>query len=500
MMAPVTSLGDAPHRLDRLRRPAPRRPGWRDPRLWIGVALVAISVVAGSRLLAAADDSVTVWAAAADLAAGDELTADDLEARRVRFVDEADLDRYVAADQALPADSRLLRGVGEGELLPRAALGSADESGVLQLPIAVEPALVPDSVRAGSVVSVYVRDTARCEECAGAALEGVTVVDAPPADDLTGSPPAGAGRRAVGRRPLVRAARRARAARRDRRRELSAVVVVLVLAAGAAWESAALTRLADRADVVVLKRCVDVARPARHRGRRPGRRGRGGHRRARPRPGRRRPPARPRRPSGGGAARRRRPRRRRRCARPGSGSGRWSATTSSTPWPTWSPRGRSPTTPSPATSPTRRRRPGARAAWWPSGGRPARPAAPRWRSGSPRSWPATAAPSWWTPTRGAARSPSSSASSTRSPGCSRPPGWSRPASCRSGSAGCSARSTTGSASSPGCRGPTAGWRSAPGSSTTCSTWPAATVTSWSTPASASSTTRPPTAVGRAATR
>ncbi len=36
------------------------------------------------------------------------------------------------------------------------------------------------------------------------------------------------------------------------------MVVVLVLAAGAAWESGALTRLADRGDVVVLKRCVDV--------------------------------------------------------------------------------------------------------------------------------------------------------------------------------------------------------------------------------------------------
>ena len=37
------------------------------------------------------------------------------------------------------------------------------------------------------------------------------------------------------------------------------MVVVLVLAAGAAWESAALGRLAERGDVVVLKRCVDVA-------------------------------------------------------------------------------------------------------------------------------------------------------------------------------------------------------------------------------------------------
>ena len=179
----VTSLGDL------TPPPATRavRPGWRDPRLWIGVAIVALSVVAGSRLLAAADDSVTVWAVTTDLSAGDELTTDDLEARQVRFVDADDLDRYVAADQSLPVDVRLLRGVGEGELLPQGALGSADDSDVLQLPIAVEPALVPGSVRSGSVVSIYVRDTARCPECAGAALAGVTVVDAPAADDLTGA-------------------------------------------------------------------------------------------------------------------------------------------------------------------------------------------------------------------------------------------------------------------------------------------------------------------------
>lgn len=36
------------------------------------------------------------------------------------------------------------------------------------------------------------------------------------------------------------------------------MVVVLVLAAGADWESPVLTRLADRGEVVVLKRCVDV--------------------------------------------------------------------------------------------------------------------------------------------------------------------------------------------------------------------------------------------------
>ena len=145
---------------------------------------MAVSVVAGSRLLAAADDTVTVWAATDDLAGGAEITSGDLEARQVRFADAADLGHYYAADDPLPADARLVRGVGRGELLPRAAVGTAAEADVLELPIAVD--LVPDSVGSGSVVSVYVRDAVRCPECAGAALESVTVVDAPPADELTG--------------------------------------------------------------------------------------------------------------------------------------------------------------------------------------------------------------------------------------------------------------------------------------------------------------------------
>ncbi|HRK48490.1 MAG TPA: hypothetical protein PK324_22875, partial [Nocardioides sp.] len=52
------------------------RSGWRDPRLWVGVVLVAVSVVVGSRTLAAADDTVQVWAAAADLGVGQRVEAE----------------------------------------------------------------------------------------------------------------------------------------------------------------------------------------------------------------------------------------------------------------------------------------------------------------------------------------------------------------------------------------------------------------------------------------
>lgn len=166
------------------------RPGWRDPRLWVGVLVVAASIVAGARVLGSADDTVRVWAATSDMGAGDTVTADDLVARQVRFDDAGDLDRYVPADESLPADVQLLRGVGAGELLPRAAVGTAGEDGLLQLPVAVEAEQVPPTVAAGAIVDVYLvpSGSGDCPVCDGRpVLEKVTVVDASRVDEGFGA-------------------------------------------------------------------------------------------------------------------------------------------------------------------------------------------------------------------------------------------------------------------------------------------------------------------------
>ena len=182
----MTSLGDS---TTATPPPATRAttPGWRDPRLWVGVAIVALSVVGGSRLLAAADDSVPVWAVTGDMAAGDRVSEEDLAPTRVRFVDEADLALYFPVEESLPAELRLRQGVGEGELLARSATGAEEDAGVLQLPVQVEPGAVPPDVGAGSVVDVYVRADGRCPDCERAALASVPVVTAGSADDLTGT-------------------------------------------------------------------------------------------------------------------------------------------------------------------------------------------------------------------------------------------------------------------------------------------------------------------------
>jgi hypothetical protein len=155
------------------------RPGWRDPRLWIGVALVAASVVAGAKLLDGADNTIEVWVAAADLAEGQPLTEGDLAARRVRFDDGADVERYLKVGDELPEDATLARPVGDGELVPAAALGAPDED-LLEVPIWAPSDAIPASVAAGSTVDVWVTPVSG-GRAAGArlVLDDVVVIAAP---------------------------------------------------------------------------------------------------------------------------------------------------------------------------------------------------------------------------------------------------------------------------------------------------------------------------------
>lgn len=112
----------------RLARPTAarlRRPGWRDPRLLVGVVLVAASVALGSWLVAAAGRTVPVYVADVVLVPGQVVDDTVLRVREVRLDSAADA--YLPADEPVPADLVVTRTVGAGELVPRGALApSAD--------------------------------------------------------------------------------------------------------------------------------------------------------------------------------------------------------------------------------------------------------------------------------------------------------------------------------------------------------------------------------------
>ena len=163
-------------------------PGWRDPRLWVGILIVTVSVLLGAQVVGSADDTVGVWAVPSDQIEGDRLDAEDLVLTRVRFAESSAAAAYLTVTDPVPSSIQLTRALAAGELLPRAAIETAEAGDPrLHLPLAVDAQLVPTSVTAGSVIDVYVG-------AGDAALVSVAVVEAPASD---------AGFAASGRRQLV---------------------------------------------------------------------------------------------------------------------------------------------------------------------------------------------------------------------------------------------------------------------------------------------------------
>lgn len=136
-------------------RPASRlrAPSWRDTRLLAGVLLVLVCTVAGSLVVAHADDRVPMYAARVALVPGEALGAGQLT--RVDVQLGADTSRYLGAAEALPGDGYVLREVRPGELVPRSALGTLAQITVQPLTINVDATSASTLVR-GSVVDVYV--------------------------------------------------------------------------------------------------------------------------------------------------------------------------------------------------------------------------------------------------------------------------------------------------------------------------------------------------------
>lgn len=160
---------------------APRR-SWKDPRLLVGLVIVAASVLAGARLLAAADDTVAVWAVRADLPEGTELDVTDLRVEQLRFGAPELAGHYLAADQPLPAGTVLTRDVSAGELLPREALAAGAAARLLEVPIALASDAAPAGLRPGEVVDVWVTPDAQSateQPRALRVLESVRVVAVP---------------------------------------------------------------------------------------------------------------------------------------------------------------------------------------------------------------------------------------------------------------------------------------------------------------------------------
>ncbi len=131
---------------------APRtRRSW-DPRLLIGLLLVAGSVAAVVGIVSAADEGEQVLMAPRLLTAGELVTIDDLEPRRVALGLEAS--SYLQAD-AMPAEGLVVtRTIGRGELVPLAAVGDERSPRATTLVVALSTP-IGATVRPGDVLDLW---------------------------------------------------------------------------------------------------------------------------------------------------------------------------------------------------------------------------------------------------------------------------------------------------------------------------------------------------------
>ncbi|MEV8373488.1 SAF domain-containing protein [Kribbella sp. NPDC056861] len=132
-----------------------RRARWKDGRLLLGVLLVAITALAGAKLLAAADDTTAVWAAKRDIPLGVTISGDDLTTMNVRFTSDDVAGRYVAADADLKG-MVATRAIGKGEFVPLQAATTKSDSERTELPLSVAAGRLPSDIAVGDHVDIWV--------------------------------------------------------------------------------------------------------------------------------------------------------------------------------------------------------------------------------------------------------------------------------------------------------------------------------------------------------
>src|SRR3712207_1625296 len=135
-----------------VRQRPPRRRLSVDPRLLVGVVLVAASVAGVTWLVGTADRTVAVYSVRTALYPGDRIFAEDLAIARVRLGSgEA---RYLTVTD-IPAEGAVIsRPVGEGELLPAAAIGAPEGLSLAPLVIGLSGPL-SEAASPGSTVDLW---------------------------------------------------------------------------------------------------------------------------------------------------------------------------------------------------------------------------------------------------------------------------------------------------------------------------------------------------------
>ena len=128
-----------------------RKPGWKDPRLLVGILLVAGSVAGTVGLVSARDRTMPMYVAKEDISFGEPVDASRLDVVDVRL--DGTREHYLPAGREPAAGTRANTLIRAGELVPLRGLGLDD--GTTRKPVSIElEQTLPAAVVPGSRVDV----------------------------------------------------------------------------------------------------------------------------------------------------------------------------------------------------------------------------------------------------------------------------------------------------------------------------------------------------------
>ncbi|MGN6326494.1 hypothetical protein [Pseudolysinimonas sp.] len=137
---------------DTASAPPLRRRPFADPRLLVGLLLVAASIAATAGIVAAVDRRVQVYAAAGPLEPGQRIAASDLVSRGVALDGSDSL--YLGVGDVPRGGLVVTRAVAQGELVPAASVGRTSDVDATSLVLRVATR-VSAAVKPGASIDVW---------------------------------------------------------------------------------------------------------------------------------------------------------------------------------------------------------------------------------------------------------------------------------------------------------------------------------------------------------
>lgn len=141
--------------MDRMSEIAPARPRprafWSDLRFLLGIGLIVGSIAGVWFVVAAARQTVPVFAASHTIVPGEAVTADDLQVVEVAL---GRIEDAYASPTSFEPGSVATRTITAGELVPASAIGAAEAARTTTV-VVTSATVIPAAVGTGTIVEVW---------------------------------------------------------------------------------------------------------------------------------------------------------------------------------------------------------------------------------------------------------------------------------------------------------------------------------------------------------